>query len=134
MDTTERVNSSLSHIDDDDDSQPVERLGISTLIIDNYDSYTYNLYQMVLEADSANNNYNNVMTIPSNKFSTIASLSSYLSSQNFPPPSHPNLTIIISPGPGDPRKDSDLGISADILRGGFGDVPVLGVCLGHQVS
>jgi len=134
---------------------------VSTLIIDNYDSYTYNLYQMVREADQADADYNSnddasddklpttvlsdgklpttVLTIPSKKFSTLDELETHLKSINFPPPSHPNLTIIISPGPGDPRNRDDLGISGDIIESRkvpdtiWSSVPTLGVCLGHQL-
>ena len=81
------------------------------LIIDNYDSFTYNLYQIagtcIPDIQVA---YNDHITIPD-----INSLQ----------PSH----IIISPGPGKPK---DAGICEDAIRHFAGKIPILGICLGHQ--
>ena len=84
-----------------------------SLIIDNYDSYTYNLYQMIAEI----NNQEPVI-IKNNEFPFEA-----LGKINFD-------NIIISPGPGTPLSFKDFGICERILR--EIDVPILGVCLGHQ--
>jgi anthranilate synthase/aminodeoxychorismate synthase-like glutamine amidotransferase len=81
------------------------------LLIDNYDSFTYNLVQafLVLGAD--------VSVYRNDALSTEAALA--LS------PTH----LCISPGPGTPY---DAGVSMDMIRAFAGRIPVLGVCLGHQ--
>ncbi len=81
------------------------------LIIDNYDSFTYNLYQMVGSMHSDIRPVrNDAMTV-----SEIRELS-------------PDA-IILSPGPGKPE---DAGICEDVVRELGGEIPILGVCLGHQ--
>lgn len=86
------------------------------LIIDNYDSFTYNLFQMV-QAQTALPVC--VVRNDALNFEAIKVLS-------------PNR-IIISPGPGHPELASDFGVcSAVIQRQTELGVPVLGVCLGHQ--
>ena len=81
------------------------------LLIDNYDSFTYNIYQYVIAQN------NNVDLVKNNSvdFSQI-NLGSY---------SH----IIISPGPGTP---SDSGQSIEVIKKYYKKIPILGVCLGHQ--
>ena len=81
------------------------------LLIDNYDSFTYNLVQafLVLGAD--------VLVHRNDVLSTQAALALE--------PTH----LCISPGPGTPR---EAGTSMDMIRAFAGRVPVLGVCLGHQ--
>ncbi len=81
------------------------------LIIDNYDSFTYNLAQYVRELNRETKVYRN------DKISVeqIVSL-------------NPEA-IIISPGPGTP---DDAGISLETVKTLSGKVPILGVCLGHQ--
>ena len=82
-----------------------------TLLIDNYDSFSYNLYQLVGALDPAIRVIrNDAMTV-----SEIAALS-------------PDR-IILSPGPGRP---ADAGVCEDVIRQLAGSVPILGVCLGHQ--
>ena len=81
------------------------------LIIDNYDSFTYNLYQYIGEINPNIEIYrNDKITIDG------------IRERN---PSH----IIISPGPGFPK---DAGISIEVIRVLGKHIPVLGVCLGHQ--
>ena len=81
------------------------------LVIDNYDSFTYNLVQYFQEMDPEVRVYrNDAITI-----SEIERLA----------PSH----LVISPGPVDP---TDAGISVDVIRRLAGTLPILGVCLGHQ--
>jgi len=81
------------------------------LLVDNYDSFTYNLVQafLVLGAD---------VRVHRNDAITVAEARALA-------PSH----LCISPGPGQPR---DAGVSMDMIRAFAGQVPVLGVCLGHQ--
>jgi len=81
------------------------------LLIDNYDSFTYNLKQYLMELDQAVTVYRN----DSISIDEITKLN----------PSH----IIISPGPGRPES---AGISIDVVRQFTGKIPILGVCLGHQ--
>ncbi|MBM4216924.1 MAG: aminodeoxychorismate/anthranilate synthase component II [Gammaproteobacteria bacterium] len=81
------------------------------LLIDNYDSFTYNLVQAFLvEGAEVDVRRNDEITIDQ----ALASK-----------PTH----VCISPGP---RTPYDAGISMDIIRAFAGLVPVLGVCLGHQ--
>ena len=81
------------------------------LIIDNYDSFTYNLYQYVGEL------YNDVKVLRNDKF-TIEELKKL-----------PLKGIIISPGPGRPE---NAGLSVEVIRSFEGIVPIMGICLGHQ--
>lgn len=81
------------------------------LLIDNYDSFTYNVYQDVAR-------FSDVIVVRNDELSVEA-----IRDLN---PSG----IIISPGPGGPR---DAGVSLDVVRELSGVIPILGVCLGHQV-
>jgi anthranilate synthase/aminodeoxychorismate synthase-like glutamine amidotransferase len=81
------------------------------LMIDNYDSFTYNLVQY-LGALGAN------ITVFRNDKITISRIKELRPGK-----------IIISPGPGRPE---DAGISCQVIREFAGRVPILGVCLGHQ--
>ena len=81
------------------------------VIIDNYDSFTYNLAQYLGELGAEVQVYRNDAVTPTE----VEALK----------PSH----IVISPGPGDP---SDAGNSRDIIRELGPKIPTLGVCLGHQ--
>ncbi len=81
------------------------------LIIDNYDSFTYNLYQYIGEINPHIEVYrNDRITVEEIKEMN---------------PSH----IIISPGPGFPK---DAGICIELVKSVGKYIPVLGVCLGHQ--
>jgi anthranilate synthase/aminodeoxychorismate synthase-like glutamine amidotransferase len=81
------------------------------LLIDNYDSFTYNLVQAFLVLGAHVHVYrNDAMTVDE----ALAFA-----------PSH----LCISPGPGTPY---DAGVSMDMIRAFAGRLPVLGVCLGHQ--
>jgi anthranilate synthase/aminodeoxychorismate synthase-like glutamine amidotransferase len=80
-------------------------------MIDNYDSFTYNLVQYFGELGQELKVYrNNKITIPE--------------IENMKPD-----RIVISPGPCTPK---EAGISIDVIRHFTGKVPILGVCLGHQ--
>lgn len=86
---------------------------MQTLIIDNYDSYTFNLYQLIAEV-----NGNLPLVIQNNQMDWES-----LKQLTFD-------NIVISPGPGRPENPTDFGICRLILENS--PVPVLGVCLGHQ--
>jgi anthranilate synthase/aminodeoxychorismate synthase-like glutamine amidotransferase len=86
-------------------------MSVRLLLIDNYDSFTYNLVQAFLvlgaEVDVRRND----------RIDVVAALALA--------PTH----LCISPGPGTP---ADAGVSMDMIRAFAGRIPVLGVCLGHQ--
>ncbi|NLW76643.1 MAG: aminodeoxychorismate/anthranilate synthase component II [Methanomicrobiales archaeon] len=83
---------------------------MNVVIIDCFDSFTYNLYQLVgsLGADPIPVTSNNPVEIVEKK--------------------EPDR-IILSPGPGTPLES---GVCADVIKAYIGEVPILGVCLGHQ--
>jgi anthranilate synthase component 2 len=81
------------------------------VIIDNYDSFTYNLVQYIEQIGAS-------VRVVRNDAATTEDIASW----------NP-AGIVISPGPG--RPDS-AGISLDVIRQFSGKVPILGVCLGHQ--
>lgn len=82
------------------------------LVIDNYDSFTYNLVQYLGELGAE-------MEIRRNDEVTIEEIENELRPEK----------ILISPGPGTPE---DAGVSLEVLRIFSDKVPILGVCLGHQ--
>lgn len=81
------------------------------LIIDNYDSFTYNLYQIA-------GTFNPDILVKYNDKVTVQEIEALT-------PTH----IIISPGPGRPK---DAGVCEKVIRHFAGKVPILGICLGHQ--
>lgn len=81
------------------------------ILIDNYDSFYYNLYQL------AGSLYPDIRVVRNDAY-TAEELESL----------NPEA-ILISPGPGRPE---DAGVSIDAIRHFAGKVPILGVCLGHQ--
>ncbi len=81
------------------------------LLIDNYDSFTYNLFQYLQELNC------NVRVVYNNQI-TLAEIKKLQ-------PSH----IIISPGPGRPEQ---AGITIALIQEFYQQIPILGVCLGHQ--
>ena len=81
------------------------------LLIDNYDSFSYNLYQMVGEIDP------DIRVIRNDEL-TVAEIEAL----------HPDH-IILSPGPGRPE---DAGVIVEVAKTVSKKIPTLGVCLGHQ--
>ena len=81
------------------------------LILDNYDSFTYNVFQLLselgAEVEVIRNDQTTVEDIRAKKYDAI----------------------VLSPGPGIP---SDAGITEQVIRELGGEVPILGICLGHQ--
>jgi para-aminobenzoate synthetase len=86
---------------------------VRTVLIDNYDSYTFNLFHLLGEVNGEEPIVVRNDELP---WSELAGL-------------RPD-NVVISPGPGRPERSRDAGVSLDVLRAA--DVPVLGVCLGHQ--
>ncbi|MBH0777321.1 aminodeoxychorismate synthase component I [Nocardia bovistercoris] len=85
-----------------------------TLLIDNYDSFTYNLFQLISEVNGIE-----PTVVRNDEAGTIEELD--LAAFD---------NIVISPGPGHPATPRDIGISAALIA--RTDLPLLGVCLGHQ--
>ena len=81
------------------------------LLLDNYDSFTYNVFQLLselgAEVEVIRNDQTTVEDIRAKKYDAI----------------------VLSPGPGIP---SDAGITEQVIRELGGEVPILGICLGHQ--
>lgn len=79
------------------------------LLIDNYDSFTYNLFQYLEEAGAA-------VTVVRNDQFRLADVAAY-------------DKIVLSPGPGIP---SEAGLLEDVIKAYAGQKPILGICLGEQ--
>ncbi|MCY3647373.1 MAG: aminodeoxychorismate/anthranilate synthase component II [Chloroflexi bacterium] len=84
---------------------------MTTLLIDNYDSFTYNLYQYLSELGAE-------IVVHRNDKVTVDECEALAPDR-----------VVISPGPGRP---AGAGVSTEIVRRFAGRAPVLGVCLGHQ--
>jgi anthranilate synthase/aminodeoxychorismate synthase-like glutamine amidotransferase len=86
-------------------------MGVMILLIDNYDSFTYNLYQYLSELGAE-------VEVVRNDEATVEDIEAMEPEK-----------IVISPGPGTPK---EAGVSVPAVRHFAGKTPVLGVCLGHQ--
>ncbi len=86
---------------------------MSTLLVDNYDSYTYNVFHLLAAVSGEE-----PIVVHNDMVSWRA-----LSRWDFD-------AIVLSPGPGRPERWHDFGVCSDILR--RSEIPVLGICLGHQ--
>ena len=86
-------------------------MSFKVLVVDNYDSFVYNLVQYLgeLEADPLVKRHDSITIDEVEEISPHA--------------------ILISPGPGKPKQ---AGISIDLIKWAAGKIPVLGICLGHQ--
>ena len=82
---------------------------MKVVIIDNYDSFTYNLSHLIKELGAE-------VTVLRNDQFKLEDLEPY-------------NKIVLSPGPGIP---SEAGLLLDVIRSYAGKKPILGVCLGHQ--
>jgi para-aminobenzoate synthetase len=84
-----------------------------TLLVDNHDSYTYNVFHLLAAASGEE-----PVVVNNDAVSWRV-----LSRSDFD-------AIVLSPGPGRPERWHDFGVCRDILR--YSEIPVLGICLGHQ--
>ncbi|MFF3216019.1 aminodeoxychorismate synthase component I [Streptomyces sp. NPDC002886] len=84
-----------------------------TLLVDNYDSFTFNLFHLLAEA----NGQEPVVIRNDEPGWRISQLEGF-------------DNVVLSPGPGTPERPEDFGVCTEIVRAA--DRPVLGVCLGHQ--
>jgi len=88
------------------------------LLVDNYDSYTFNLAHLIAEAAG-----HEPLVVPAGE---AADLPQRVRASEF---SH----VVISPGPGTPEREEDFGASRRVIEAAAdADIPLLGVCLGHQ--
>ncbi|WP_284009729.1 anthranilate synthase component II [Haloarcula pelagica] len=86
--------------------------GMRVLFVDNFDSFTYNLVEYVSEHAETE---------------VVRNTASLDDVTAFDPDA-----IVLSPGPGHPENDRDVGVTMDVLREISPDVPTLGVCLGLE--
>lgn len=92
---------------------------IRTLLIDNYDSYTYNIFQELSIVNGVP-----PVVVRNDEWSWEDAYRVLYQEKAFD-------NIVISPGPGTPTCSADIGICLRVLLE-CGDIPILGVCLGHQ--
>lgn len=97
---------------------------MNVLIIDNYDSFTFNLYQYVgeiLHTELSQAQGNPKVSVKRNNEVTLEDIKS----QNYD-------RIIISPGPGSPEDPAYFGVCSEVIKELGPSIPLLGVCLGMQ--
>ncbi|MDY3305824.1 aminodeoxychorismate/anthranilate synthase component II [Psychrobacter sanguinis] len=97
---------------------------MNVLIIDNYDSFTFNLYQYVgeiLHTELSQMQGNPKVSVKRNNEVTLEDIKS----QNYD-------RIIISPGPGSPEDPAYFGVCSEVIKELGPSIPLLGVCLGMQ--
>ena len=88
--------------------------GKNVLFVDNFDSFTYNLVEYVSEHAETE---------------VVRNTASLDDVRAFDPDA-----VVISPGPGHPKHDRDVGVTMDVLREVSPDTPTLGVCLGLEAA
>ena len=94
---------------------------MNVLFVDNYDSFTYNLVEYVSEYGLAG---------PESIETTVLKNTADLADVRAADPD----AVVISPGPGHPKNDRDVGVTTDVLREVSTEVPTLGVCLGLEAA
>ncbi|BCE02495.1 anthranilate synthase component II [Marinicellulosiphila megalodicopiae] len=98
---------------------------MKVLIIDNYDSFTFNLYQFIGEILKAQVNKNHI-----EQFDVIVKRNDELNLEQIKTLEVDR--IIISPGPGNPEDEAYFGVCASVIKELGQSIPTLGVCLGMQ--
>lgn len=88
-----------------------------TILIDNYDSFTYNVYQYLCELSPKSSR----VLVFRNDAISLSSLIDMSPTR-----------LVVSPGPGSPHVASDVGVSLLAIAYFSGKIPILGICLGHQ--
>jgi len=89
----------------------------TVLFVDNFDSFTYNLVEYVGEG------------APDAEVVVLRNTASLEAVREIEPDA-----VVISPGPGHPKNERDVGLTMDVLREVSPDVPTLGVCLGLEAA
>ncbi|WP_247001115.1 anthranilate synthase component II [Halosolutus gelatinilyticus] len=89
---------------------------LRVLFVDNYDSFTYNLVEYVSQ-------------LPGTETEILKNTASLDDVRAVDPDA-----IVVSPGPGHPKNDRDVGVTRDVLRDVSPEVPTLGVCLGLEAA
>ncbi|QSW99110.1 anthranilate synthase component II [Haloterrigena alkaliphila] len=89
---------------------------LTVLFVDNYDSFTYNLVEYVSQLDGTE-------TAVRKNTASLGEIRAV----------EPDA-IVVSPGPGHPKNDRDVGVTMAVLRELSPDVPTLGVCLGLEAA
>lgn len=100
-------------------------MNMRVYIIDNYDSFTYNLYQYIGEVLSTEQNRGTL-----EQFEVIVKRNDEVSVEDVKA-AQPDR-IIISPGPGSPDDEAYFGVCAEVIKQLGPTIPLLGVCLGMQ--
>ncbi|AHG04413.1 para-aminobenzoate synthase [Halobacterium sp. DL1] len=93
---------------------------MKVLFVDNFDSFTYNLVEYVSEQQVDGGRPETPVVKNSASLDDVRDVD-------------PDA-IVVSPGPGHPKNDRDVGVTADVLRDVSPDVPTLGVCLGMEAA
>jgi len=93
---------------------------VKVLFVDNFDSFTYNLVEYVSEQQVDGGRPETPVVKNSASLDDVRDVD-------------PDA-IVVSPGPGHPKNDRDVGVTADVLRDVSPDVPTLGVCLGMEAA
>ena len=90
------------------------------VVVDNYDSFTYNLVEYVSETPIEGTTPEIEVVKNSASIDDVRAL-------------HPDA-LVISPGPGHPKNERDVGVTAPVLRELSPEIPTLGVCLGLEAA
>ncbi|WP_323675522.1 aminodeoxychorismate/anthranilate synthase component II [Halorubellus sp. PRR65] len=93
------------------------------LFVDNFDSFTYNLVEYVESSLLATRPADEVVVDVVRNTATVDDVRAF----------DPDA-IVVSPGPGHPKNERDVGVTTDVFRDVSPDVPTLGVCLGLEAA
>ncbi|KTG09291.1 anthranilate synthase [Haloprofundus marisrubri] len=103
---------------------------MKVLVVDNFDSFTYNLVEYLsetqVERDGGDGRNGRVESVEVEVLKNTASLDEVRAADAD--------AIVLSPGPGHPENDRDVGVTLDVLRELSPEVPTLGVCLGLEAA